>query len=123
MKAAIPRQAHAIRCLNLKESLSLNRQIERVARLVERALPHVQHVAAQQAKVVHCMPELRVQRILAQECRAKVLALRTVSRCLRVRQVARRSIERLRARHQSRQCCVVPTAHPHTLLFAKKRCI
>src|SRR5579862_4816364 len=111
METAVARVAHTLRGLDGKEALALDRQIQRIAGLLQGPLGKAEPVPSQQPEIVHGPAELRIERVGPQQHRAEILPLRTISRCLRIGKIARSGVHCLRSRHQSCHRRVVTAVH------------
>ena len=100
-----------VRSLYLEESITLDREIQRIAGMLQSALRHTQPVAAQHAVVVDRLAELGIMRARPQNNRAEKLSLSPVSRRLGIGKIRCGRVEGLRARNQTAHGRVVTTVH------------
>src|SRR5579859_6813395 len=111
MEAPVPGEADPAGCLDSKEAASFDCEIQRISGVLKRSLSHAETVAAQQSIAGHHSSNLRFLALLPEDDGSKVVTFRTITRRLRVRQIGRGRIERLRTSYQPRKRRIVSTIH------------
>ena len=111
METPVPCKARTVHSLYLEESITLDREIQRIASMLESALRQTQPMAAKHAVVFDRLAELVIMRALPQNNRAEKLSLSPVSRRLGIGKIRCGRVEGLRARNQTAHGRVVTTVH------------